>query len=132
MSARRIPVGPVNHPAKLIPLVLPPELNRVPLGDGDPRRQIDVVGNEHGLISHAQNEPLVLRPLKIVGEAPGHHTRRLDLDSGAPRPKGVEDGAGTRISRLVEVDRRDEKADGQEPRDQRSSAHSLRTIVIPA
>ena len=73
MSARRIPVGPVNHPAKLIPLVLPLELNRVPLGDGDPRRQIDVVGNEQCLSrGETKNEALVASSVIVIGQHPRH------------------------------------------------------------
>ena len=87
-----IPVGPVNDAALRIPLVLAAQLDRVAHGDRHPRREIEVVGHQHGrppstrTMNRSWGEPS-----RSSGSTRITRPAGLDLDVGAVRPERVGD-----------------------------------------
>src|SRR5690606_28712260 len=81
MATVGVVVGPVHHPALVIPFVFAEELDGIPLPQRrHPGGQIDIVGYQYSLSrSQFQNKALMPAAGIVIGEHPCDHSLSLDL-----------------------------------------------------
>ena len=91
MPAVGIVVGPVNHPALFIPLVLAIKFDRIALGQGiDAGGQVDIVGHQHGLPGCEPDDEALMPPALVVVRQNGDNDALpLDLHIALPVLKGL-------------------------------------------
>jgi hypothetical protein len=93
MPAVGVVVGPVDHAALFIPLVLAVKFYPVALGQiVDAGRQVDIVGHQQGLPrGEPDDEALVPPALVVVGQKGEDDARPLDLHIALPVLKRLRD-----------------------------------------
>ena len=63
----RIVVGPMHDASPFVPFVLAPKLHRILLCERDPRRNVDIMTHEQGVVVlQADDESLVSRALQVI------------------------------------------------------------------